>query len=195
MSPDSWRKVGIRRLFDQWVGGVYCWCKQPVIVCFRGGLCWPKTRALLFQQRIEKNCHFLLLLRRACGVDRVAVLVLRQCLHRVIIFGCHMEVIVFIYHPLTEMFIYHPRLILFTALTPHQSPILIMISCKKEFSGKSKPNQNLHLIEITKILSFLKKYQGQIPTLGLKVLGRVICVQWHNFMNMTTAPPTYLSIL
>ena len=64
---------------------------------------------------------------KADGVKSVGALLLRQCLHRVIMFGRHMVVIVFIYHPLTEMFIYHPRLILFTALTPHRSAIFIRI--------------------------------------------------------------------
>ena len=60
MSPDSWRKVGIRRLFDQWVGGVDCWCKQPVIVCFRGASVDQKQGPSFFSKELRKMFTFAL---------------------------------------------------------------------------------------------------------------------------------------
>ena len=102
----------------------------------------------------------------------MGALLLRQCLHRVIMFGRHMVVIVFIYHPLTEMFIYHPRLILFTPLTPQRSAIFIMMS----FLGNEP--QNPYLIENAEERNTRIKYNSRkIPTLGFKLKGRaVLCI-------------------
>ena len=162
--PDGLRKVGIRALFVQWAGHPLSEQTTRVIVCFRGGLCWPKTRALLLLKNSNNNK------REAYGVNRVGALLLHQCLHRVIMFGRHMVVIVFIYHPLTEMFIYHPRLILFTPLTPHRYAIFIMIY----FSEK---NPKI-LIENAEERNSRTKYNWRkIPTLGFKLKSRaVLCM-------------------